>query len=51
VTGGLRHGRTLDGEAGTQKRRFATIVAELERLRDWLKQEGVTHVVMESTAS
>jgi len=41
----------LDGEARTQKRRFGTIVAELESLREWLKQEGVTHVVMESTAS
>ena len=41
----------LDGEARAQKRRFGTVVAELENLRDWLKQEGVTHVVMESTAS
>jgi hypothetical protein len=41
----------LDGEARTQKRRFGTIVAELESLCEWLKQEGVTHVVMESTAS
>jgi hypothetical protein len=41
----------VDGEARTQKRRFGTIVSELESLRDWLKQEGVTHVVMESTAS
>ena len=41
----------LDGEARTQKSRFGTVVSELERLRDWLKQEGVTHVVMESTAS
>jgi transposase len=41
----------LDGEARTQKRRFGTIVSELESLRDWLKQERVTHVVMESTAS
>jgi hypothetical protein len=41
----------LDGEARAQKRRFGTIVAELESLRDWLKQEQVTHVVMESTAS
>ena len=36
----------LDGEARTQKRRFGTIVSELESLRDWLKQEGVTHVVI-----
>src|SRR5262252_895485 len=41
----------LGGEVRTQKRRFGTIVAELESLRDWLKQEVVTHVVMESTAS
>jgi transposase len=41
----------LDGEARAQKRRFGTVVAELESLRDWLKQQGVTHVVMESTAS
>src|SRR5215470_15627880 len=39
----------LDGEARTQKRHFGTIVTELESLRDWLKQEGVTHVVMESS--
>jgi len=41
----------LDGETRTQRRRFATMTAELEALRDWLKQEGVTHVVMESTGS
>jgi len=41
----------LDGEASIQRRRFGTITAELEALRDWLKQEGVTHVVMESTGS
>jgi len=41
----------LDGEARAQKRRFGTVVAELESLRDWLKHQGVTHVVMESTAS
>jgi transposase len=41
----------LDGEARTQKRHVGTIMAELEALRDWLKQEGVTHVVMESTGS
>jgi hypothetical protein len=51
VPGGLRHDRTSRGEARTKMRRFGTIVAELESLRDWLKQEGVTHVVMESTAS
>jgi transposase len=41
----------LNGEARSQQRRFGTIIAELEALRDWLKQEGVTHVVMESTGS
>jgi transposase len=29
--------------------KFGTIRAELERLREWLKNEGCTHVVMEST--
>jgi transposase len=41
----------LDGEARVQRRRFGTTTVELEALRDWLKQEGVTHVVMESTGS
>jgi len=41
----------LDGEPRMVKRRFGTTIAELERLRDWLKQEGITHVVMESTGS
>src|SRR6266446_4957038 len=41
----------LQGEARKQTRRFGTIIAERERLRDWLKQEEVTHVVMESTGS
>src|SRR5579859_7373055 len=41
----------LQGEARKQTRRFGTVIAELERLRDWLKQEEVTHVVMESTGS
>jgi len=30
-------------------RSFGTMTHELEALRDWLKQEGVTHVGMEST--
>ena len=29
-------------------RKFGTMTCELEALRDWLKQEGVTHVGMES---
>jgi transposase len=32
-----------------EHRKFGTIRAELERLREWLKSEGCTHVVMEST--
>ncbi len=35
------------GRAETAK--FGTVRAELDRLRQWLKSEGCTHVVMEST--
>jgi transposase len=41
----------LEAEPRTEKRRFGTNVRDLEALRDWLAQEGVTHVVMESTGS
>jgi len=41
----------LEGEACVQQRRVGTTITELESLRDWLKAEGVTHVVMESTGS
>jgi transposase len=41
----------LEGEARAVKRRFGTTIAELEALREWLQQEAVTHVVMESTGS
>jgi len=41
----------LEGEPRVESRSFGTMIADLERLRDWLKQEGVTHVVMESTGS
>jgi transposase len=41
----------LNGEAEMQQRRFGTTITELEALREWLKQQGVTHVVMESTGS
>jgi transposase len=41
----------LSGEPGVEIREYGTITAELERLRQWLVQEGVTHVVMESTGS
>jgi transposase len=37
-------------EAGVEEvRQFGTVRAELERLREWLKSEGCTHAVMEST--
>ncbi len=41
----------LSGEAHAERRRFGTTTAELEALRDWLKAEAITHVVMESTGS
>jgi len=41
----------LNGEARIERRRFGTITSQLEALRNWLKQEEVTHVVMESTGS
>jgi len=41
----------LEGEPRVEIRKFGTIRAELDGLRDWLKQEGITHVVMESTGS
>ena len=37
----------LAGEPRIAFREFGTIVAELERLRQWLQAEGVTHVVGE----
>lgn len=40
------------GEAGTRReetRQFETYVDDLERLRDWLVGEAVTHVAMEAT--
>src|SRR6202166_4657212 len=41
----------LEAEPRIEIRKFGTIVAELERLRDWLIQEGCSHAVMESTGS
>jgi len=41
----------LTGEPRVERRRYGTITAELKQLRDWLQEEGVTHVVMESTGS
>lgn len=41
----------LEGEPRVERRRYGSITAELEKLRDWLQQLGITHVVMESTGS
>jgi transposase len=41
----------LTGEPRVERRRFGTTRAELERLRDWLRDEEITHAVMESTGS
>ena len=41
----------LEGEPKIEIRKFGTIVAELELLRDWLIREGCSHAVMESTGS
>ncbi|MCU1235571.1 MAG: transposase family protein, partial [Candidatus Solibacter sp.] len=41
----------LDGEPRVVKRRYGVNVADLNRLRDWLVSESITHVVMESTGS
>jgi transposase len=37
------------GRHHRQVRTFATMTGDLERLRDWLAERGVTHVAMEST--
>jgi transposase len=41
----------LNGEARVERRRFGTVHTELQKLRTWLLDQGVTHVVMESTGS
>lgn len=41
----------LNGEAQIERYRFGVNVGELQRLRDKLVEQGVTHVVMESTGS
>jgi len=43
----LIHGRRK--EPTKEVRTFGTMTCDLEALRDWLKQHGVTHVGMEST--
>lgn len=41
---------TIDGEGlKKQKREFSTVTSSLNELRDWLLENGVTHVAMEST--
>jgi len=37
----------LQGEPQVEIRKFGTIRSELEALRNWLKEQEVTHVVME----
>jgi len=39
----------LEAEPKTEIRKFGTIVAELELLREWLVREGCSHAIMEST--
>jgi transposase len=41
----------LEGEPRVEQRKCGTVTQELQRLRDWLRENGVTHVVMESTGS
>lgn len=38
-----------DGSVRREVRTFGTLTAELLRMRDWLTQEGCTHVAIEST--
>jgi len=46
---------TMIGEPGSEpqveKRVFATTTSQLLEMSDWLKQQGVTHVAMESTGT
>ena len=39
------------GRRHKERQTFSTMMPELLRLRQWLKDLGVTHVAMESTAS
>ena len=41
----------LKEEPRVERRRFGTVHEELQKLRAWLLEQGVTHVVMESTGS
>jgi transposase len=41
---------TIDGEGlKKQSREFSTVTSSLKELRDWLLENGITHVAMEST--
>jgi hypothetical protein len=40
-----------NGEARSEIRQFGTTVGELKQLLEWIKQEGCTDVIMESTGS
>jgi transposase len=40
-----------EAEGEFEIREFGSIVAELKRLRDWLRERGCTHAAMESTGS
>ncbi len=39
------------GRRQREVRTFGTMTGDLERLRDWLAERGVTHVAMESTGA
>lgn len=41
--------RTGSGKAGRELQKFGTTTPELLRLSDWLRERGVTHVVLEAT--
>ena len=43
-------GEDDSAERLVEKKKCGTLSAELDQLRDWLKEKGVTEVVMESTA-
>jgi hypothetical protein len=40
---------TADADPTAEKPMFGTINAELEALREWLQEQGCTHIAMEST--
>src|ERR1700744_2730420 len=43
-------GEDGSAERMVEKKKCGTLSTELDRLRDWLNEKGVTEVVMESTA-